>query len=178
MTHCEQNEEPFHYLKRDSVLPSLTGLLSKEVPATAISAANKEVMECLKHSKDGKRVKKRRTYQKYSRKDKARIGNYAAVNGTSAAVRHFEKGFPNLKYTAVCKWKKAVANLARKSDETVAKIEERKRGRPSMLLEDITSHLTNSIRDAGGIINTAIVIAGLGYCQESNIRINEGYVVL
>ena len=38
-------------------------------------------------------------------------------------------------------WKKAVATLARKSDETVMTIEERKRGRPSMLLEDITSHL-------------------------------------
>ena len=42
------------------------------------------------------------------------------------------------------------------------------RGRPSMLPEDITSHLVkyiHAIRDAGGIINTAIVIAaGLGHC--------------
>ena len=30
----------YHYFKRDSVLPSPTGPLSKEVPATAITAAN------------------------------------------------------------------------------------------------------------------------------------------
>ena len=71
----------FHYLKRDSVLPSPTGPLPKEVPATAISAANKEVMDCLKQSEDQKGVKKRGTYQKYSGEVKARIGNYAALNG-------------------------------------------------------------------------------------------------
>ena len=49
----------YHYFKCDSLLPSLTGPLLKEVPATAIRAANKEVMECLKHSEDEKGVKKR-----------------------------------------------------------------------------------------------------------------------
>ena len=44
----------YHYFKRDLLLPSLTGLLLKEVPATAISTANKEVVECLKHSEDEK----------------------------------------------------------------------------------------------------------------------------
>jgi len=42
----------YHYFKRDSVLPSPTGLLSKEVSATAISGANKEILECLKQSED------------------------------------------------------------------------------------------------------------------------------
>ena len=93
----------FHYFKRDTLLPSPTGLLSKEVPATAISAANKEVLECLKHSEDEKGAKKRGTYQKYSGDVKGKRGNYAAVNGTSAATRHFKNDFPHLKYTAVCK---------------------------------------------------------------------------
>ena len=57
----------YHYFKHNSLLPSPTGPLSKEVPATAISAVNKEVMECLKHSEDEKGVKKRGNYQKYSR---------------------------------------------------------------------------------------------------------------
>jgi len=48
-------------------------------------------MECLKHSEEEKGVKKRGMYQKYSRKDKTRIRNYAATNGTSAAVRNSEK---------------------------------------------------------------------------------------
>jgi len=63
--------------QRDSVLPSPTGLLSKEVPATTISGANKEVLECLKQSEDEKGVKKREIYQKYNGGVKARIGKYA-----------------------------------------------------------------------------------------------------
>ena len=50
----------YDYFKCDSVLPSPTGPLSKEVPATAISGANK-VLECLKQSEDEKGVKKRGT---------------------------------------------------------------------------------------------------------------------
>jgi len=38
----------YHYFKHDSVLLTPAGSLSKEVPATAISTANKEVMNCLK----------------------------------------------------------------------------------------------------------------------------------
>ena len=116
----------YHYFKRDSLLPSPTGPLSKEVPATAISAANKEVLECLKHSEDEKGAKKRGTYQKYSGDIKAKIGNYAAVNGTSAAIRHFKSDFPNLKYTTVCEWKNAVAALTRKSHEMVETLEEKR----------------------------------------------------
>ena len=119
------------------MLPSPTGPLSKEVPATAITAANKEVMKCLKHSEDEKRVKN------------------------------------------------AVAALTRTFHETVTTIEEKKRGRPSMLPKDITSHLAkyiHAIRDAGGIINTAIVIAaGMGIVKKVNpalLECNGGYVVL
>jgi len=177
----------FHYFKRDSLLPSPTGPLSKEVPATAISAANKEVMDCLKQSsaEDQKEVKKRGTYQKYSGKVKARIGNYAVLNGPSAAVRHFQSKFPNLKYTTVCEWKNAVTAEIHKSDEPVTTLEEKKRGRPSMLPEDISSHLAkyiHAIHDAGVIINTAIVIAaGLGIVKKINpglLECNGGYVVL
>ena len=51
----------YHYFKRDLVLLSPTGPLSKEAPATATSGANKEVLECLKQSEDEKGVKKRKT---------------------------------------------------------------------------------------------------------------------
>ena len=174
----------YHYFKCDSVLPSPTGPLSKEVPATAISGANKEVLECLKQSEDEKGVKKRGTYQKYSRGVKARIGNYTAVSGTSAAVHHFQHKFPNLKHTTVCKWRNAVTARTRESHETVTTLEEKKRGRPSMLPKHITLHLAkyiHAIRDAGRIINTVIVIAaGLGIVKKVKpelLECNGGYVV-
>ena len=71
------------------------------------------------------------------------------------------------------------------SHETVTTLEEKKRGRPSMLPEDITSHLAkyiHAIQDSGGIINTAIVIAaGLGIVKKVKpelLECNGGYVVL
>ena len=103
----------------------------------------------------------------------------------SAAIHHFKSEFPDLKYTTVCEWKNAVTAKIRKSDEPVTTLEEKKRGRPSTLPEDISSHLAkyiHAIRDAGGIINTAIVIAaGLGIVKKVNPGILEcigGYVVL
>ena len=116
----------YHYFKCDSLLPSPTGPLLKEVPTTVISAANKEALECLKYSEDEKGANKRGTYQKYSGDIKAKIGNYAAVNGTSAAIRHFKSDFPDLKYTTVCEWKNAVAALTRKSHEMVKTLEEKR----------------------------------------------------
>ena len=42
----------YHYFKRNLHYCLPTGLLCKEVPTTAIGAANKEVMDSLKHSED------------------------------------------------------------------------------------------------------------------------------
>ena len=91
--------------------------------ATSISEANKGVLECLKQSEDKKGVKKRGTYQKYSRGVKARIRNYAVVNGTSAAVHHFQHEFPNLKYS---EWRNAVTARTQESHEMVTTLEEGK----------------------------------------------------
>jgi len=74
-----------------------------------------------------------------------RIGNYAAKNGMNAAICHFEQDFHDLKYTTVHEWKNNIAALTQKSHKMVMTIEEKKRGRPSVLPEDITSHLTKDI---------------------------------
>ena len=47
----------FKYFKRNSPLPSPNRPLSREIPVTAISAANDEVMKALKMAKDDKGVK-------------------------------------------------------------------------------------------------------------------------
>ena len=161
----------YQYFRKESPLPSPNGPLSREVPAGAISEANKEVTKVLKDSedKDGGKSRgtgSRGTHQRYTPKDKATIGNYAAMHGTSAALRHFKSKFPDLKYTTICEWRKAIVAKTRKDHEVVTELEERKRGRPGMLPEDVLTHVMKyirAIRDAGGIINTAIMIAaGLG----------------
>lgn len=116
----------FHYFKSNSLLPSPNRPLLREVPAIAISGANKEVTKVLKDSEDKDGVKRRGTYQKYSSKDKAMIGNYAVMHGTSAALHHFINKFPDLKYTTVCEWRKAIVAKTRKDHEVVTELEEKR----------------------------------------------------
>ena len=112
----------YHYFKPssgDSPLPSPSGPLSKEVPAVAINKALKDI-------EDKEDVKRRGTYQKYTPKDKAMIGNYAIMHGTSAALRYFKNKFPDLKYTTVCEWRKAIVAKTRKNHEVLTELEEKR----------------------------------------------------
>ena len=193
----------FKYFKRDSPLPSPSGPLSREIPSTAIVAANDEVSKVLEKAgttsrttepstkpetkplANGNSVKQRGSYQRYTDTERATIGNYAHVHGTTAALRHFKTRYPELKYTTICDWRKAVADEEKKTKQPVTKLTSKKRGRPSMLPDEITVVIVkyiNAIRDAGGIINTAIVIAaGLGIVKRMDPRLlecNGGHVVL
>ena len=82
----------------DSPLPSPSRPLSKEVPAFAIRKANKEITKVLKDIEDKEDVRRRGTYQKYTPKDKAMIGNYAIMHEINAALHYFKNKFPDLKY--------------------------------------------------------------------------------
>ena len=75
----------------------MKGQLSKLVPTSYISEANKEV------SAELKKLGKRTPYLKLTPEKKADIGKYAAENGIKSAVRHFSKDFPGaaLKETMV-----------------------------------------------------------------------------
>ena len=127
----------FKYFKSSSskkvVLPCPNGPLSHEVPSTVISAANKEVEEVMATCTDSV-TKKRGAYLKFTPKQKATIGNYALLNGTSAALCHFIKEFPDLKYTTVCNWRKAVSTQQKKQHESVTELHGKKRGQPPTLL--------------------------------------------
>ena len=77
----------------------------------------------LKDSEDKDGVKRRGAYQKYTLKDKAIIGNYAVMHGTSAVLRHFKIKFPDLKYTTVCEWRKVIVDKTRKDHEMGTELE-------------------------------------------------------
>ena len=78
----------FKYFRKNSPLPSPSGPLSQEIPSTAIGAANDEVLKVLEKAGDGKGTKQRGAYQKYNDKEKATIGNYAQMHGTTAVYHH------------------------------------------------------------------------------------------
>ena len=118
-------------------------------------------------SDSGSKGKKRGPYVKLSSKDKAQIGNYAVTHGTSAVIKHFHTEFPYLKWTMVNGWKIAMTAKMRQTHscgkfEPITSLESKKTGRPSTLSDELTRELKlyiEVIREGGGVINTAIVIA-------------------
>lgn len=177
----------FQFFKASSkspqvALPSPNGPLSREIPSTAICEANKEVEKTLKNED----TKKRGCYQRYDGKQKAAIGNYALVHGTSVALRHYLSQFPNLKYTTICEWKTAVAGELKKDPhQPVMELHGKKRGRPSTFPDEIVTCIKKyirAVRDAGGVINTAIVIgAASGIVRRMRpdlLECNGGHVTL
>ena len=110
---CWYEMSLFKYFKRNSLLPSPSG----EIPSTAIGAANYEVLKVLEKARDlnGKGVKQRGPYQRYSDTERATIGNCAQMHGPTAALHHFKTQYPELKYTTICDWKKAIADEEKKT---------------------------------------------------------------
>ena len=178
----------FRYFKVSSsspqvVLPSPDGPLSHEVPSTAISEANKEVEEVMMGSRDS--GKKRGSYQKYTPKQKATIGSYALINGTSATLRRYAVEFPDLKYTTVCEWRNVISSQQKKERESVTELHGKKRGRPPTFPEEVTTCVMKyirAVREAGGIVNSAIVIgAASGIVRRMKpelLESNGGHIVL
>ena len=84
----------FKYFKplSKSSLPSPDGQLSRTVPSSSIAAANQEVLKLLPLPtvKDSPAqsvssgTQARGTYTKFTLKQKATVGNYAVLHGTSA----------------------------------------------------------------------------------------------
>ena len=70
-------------LEPDSQLPMT-------VPSAIIVAANQEVSKILAMEKSASESKQCGTYAKYTPKQKAIIGNYSILHGTSANFRHFK----------------------------------------------------------------------------------------
>ena len=60
------------------------------------------------------------------------------MHGSTAALHHFKTQYPELKYTTICDWKRAIAD-EKKIQQPVTELKSKKRGRPSMLPNEITT---------------------------------------
>ena len=90
--------------------------------------------------------RKRSPYKKDTPKDKAKVANYATLHGTSAAIWHFKACFPDLKWTTVKNWRKAMVKATTKPArdaqlEKIVVLEEKKRDRPSLLPDSVTADI-------------------------------------
>ena len=130
----------------------------------------------------------RENYAKFTPKQKAAVGNYAVLHGTSAALHHFKTEFPELKCSTANDWiikqKKIKVSQGQEPAE-VAELVGKSRGRPPTLPEDISKDLieyARAICESGGVVHTAIVIAaGMGMVKRrdpSLLECNGGHVTL
>ena len=165
--------------------------MSKQLPSSCIEAANNHVEEVAKQTTaEDAKGKKRGPYKKYTSKERAEVANYATLHGTSAAIRHFKARFPDLKWTTVNDWKEAMNKATKKAArdgqlEKIVVLEEKKRGRPSLLQDSVTADIKcyiRALRDAGGVVNTAIVLAAAtGILQRkdpTSLHCNGGHIIL
>ena len=101
---------------------------------------------------------------------RARIGKYACEHGVATATRHCSRELEKpLNESTVRGLKNAylmevgLKRRAREADLTVDKLNPAKRGHRLLLGEQIdeqVKHYLHKLRDCGGIVNTAIAIAG------------------
>ena len=90
-------------------------------------------------------------------------------HGTASAIKHFAPKYPALKWSMVNEWKKEIIKttklyLLENNGQIISidELEKKKRGRPATLSEDLSKDLRlyiRSIREGGGAVNTAIMIA-------------------
>ena len=178
------------YFKKASVLPNANGPLSTSVPPSTIVSVNKDVKPLL----DGQPSDSngRGKYLVYTEEEKLKIAKRAAEMGVTNTIRHFKKDFSDrpLKESTVCTWmnkyKRELAERRRSgSDLEMKMLPSRKRGHPLLLgevLDRQVQEYIKSLREAGAVINTAIVMAvgeGIVKSDDSNkLMCNGGHLCI
>ena len=113
----------------------------------------------------------RKPYNKWTPEERAEIGRYASHHGVSSTIRHFHLKYPTLKKQTVSDFKKGYESQL-KIDPTVSKLIGKKRGRPSLLpqeLMDKTIATVRALRLKGAPISCNVINAiGKGIVTANN----------
>ena len=140
------------------VLPKPQGPLSKVMPSSSIAAVNEEVKRVLEKKSDpgGNPATKRSPYQHFTPEEKLLIGKRAAECGVTSSIRYFSgvsqfRG-RQLKESSVRGWKTTYLKeiSARKRigmDLNIARLPNKKTGRPLLLGKDLDRQVQSYIRE-------------------------------
>ena len=174
-------------------LPSPNGPLSLSMPSRLIEAANKEVRQHQREEASATEKKtKRGPYKRYSPTERSQIGKYAVKHGTTAAKKKFSRKLGvKLSYSTVqgimeaYRKEKSRKRLRRNNDEEIHELSEKKRGKPVLLGDKLDSYVHSYIkklREAGGTVSSAIVIAGamgiIKRVDQTLLRAHGGHISL
>ena len=175
-----------------SKLLNPNGSLSNKIPSSTIAFVNSEVTKVYSSQESSGNGKRRGPYSEFTPQMKAQLGKYAAEHGVASTLRRYAKSYPDLKESSVRTWRdaynKELKIRARSRAEldviTINELPEKKRGRPCLLGEDLDKQVRSyliALRERGGVVNTAIVLAcadGIVKSNDSNLlACNGGHVV-
>ena len=173
----------YKYFKRVDIatsLPDPKGPLSDHVPTALIAEANKEVIKAVVKAKEqAKEPQNKGPYLKVTPEYKAKVAQFASINGNSIPARKYVKLLrKNLNESTVRLWvKNYKLELERKGkagdvNPDVQVLPTAKQGCSFLLGEKLdgqTQAYAWAVCDAGGVITTDIAIAaGKAIVRKSN----------
>ena len=130
----------------------------KPKPSEALIAASQDEevvcitpMEQEEVQKQLKKVEEKKvglsSYRKYTKTERAEIGQYAAQHSVAMAVRKYEKKYPGIKQQSVSDFKRKYNELKREEPSaSITEIGTKKRGRPNLLPDELMNKSINIIK--------------------------------
>lgn len=135
-----------------------TGLQENNLPSAEETGMDEEAILLITSNLQAEKEKRTRT--QFTPTQRAQIGRYAAEHGVAPAVRHFQGHFPSLLKGTVSRMKAAYEQKKRSPDAGLVEAIGKKRGRPSILPEDILQKLEKFlilVHRRGGTVNKHVV---------------------
>ena len=111
---------------------------------------------------------------------RAEIGRYASTHGVTAAVRHYQGKYPQLKKQTVFEFKTSYQKQTKDTGKEVHKLATKKRGTPKLLPEKVmekTVTLIKALRLKGAPVNVNVISAvakGIMMTNDCTLLIEHG----
>ena len=131
---------------------------------------------------DSTNSKKRKSYCRWSHKDRFQIGKYAAVHGTSAAAKKFATKDKPLNESSARRfsalYKEEIKKAKKDKRDPKKELVPLPRGRPLLLdsLDQMVQRCLLALRSQGGVVSRTIAIATARALIARNPQYNLGHV--
>ena len=167
---CQKKKEAETKPLQELGLPTTESCAGTSLSGKDLECVNEKVgkillsnSDCTSKMTDQKRLK----YNSYTPKERAKIGEYAAVYGATNAARHFSGIFTrDVNESTARRLKSEYLQQFREKrkngkDSVVTELVTKEKGRPLMLgieMDKAVQEYISSLRVTGGVVNTAIVM--------------------
>jgi len=131
---------------------------------------------------DSTNSKKRKSYNRWSEKDRFQIGKYAAVHGASAAAKKFATKDKPLNESSARRfsalYKEEIKKAKKDKRDPKQELAHMPRGRPLLLgsLDQMVQRFLLALRSRGGVVSRTIAIAVARALITRNPQYNLGHV--